>query len=187
MAEYKKTFGEFGIGLTPNWKEKQCAPGHIVLEAFGYDIHFFPFSLEGEKVAVCPLVLEHRTTTSPRYHPRPRVFDEYVFPEEPEWFGAYIALVKSGVEVADPGIVYANENGIRSFTTNAGHQVRLFVAEKGDTKQLFNVDPVLIRSQDWEGTGNALICYHRCAGAGGISPLWLYRVQGAFQRPSFSM
>jgi len=144
MAEYKKTFGEFGIGLTPNWKEKQCAPGHIVLEAFGYDIHFFPFSLEGEKVAVCPLVLEHRTTTSPRYHPRPRVFDEYVFPEEPEWFGAYIALVKSGVEVADPGIVYANENGIRSFTTNAGHQVRLFVAEKGDTKQLFNVDPVLI-------------------------------------------
>lgn len=144
MSEYKKTFGEFGIGLTTNWKEKQCTPEDIVLEAFGYDIHFFPFSLEDEKITACPLVLKHRTTTSPRYHPRPRVFDEYVFPEEPDWFGAYIALVKSGVEVADPGIVYAKENGILSFKTNAGHQVRLFVAEKGDTKQVFNVDPVLI-------------------------------------------
>ncbi len=143
-AKYRETFGEFGIGLSPNWREKSRTPAHLVLEAYGYELHIFPFALDNGRIAPCELAVKHRTTTSPRYHPRPRVFDEYVFPEQPDWFGAHIALAKSGAEVSDPGIACANQDGVLSFSTNSGHRVRLFVAEKGDTKQLFNVDPALI-------------------------------------------
>ncbi len=144
MSKYRETIGEFGVGISANWKEKSNTPDHIVLEAFGYDLHLFPFAIENEKLARCELVLKHRTTTSPRYHPRPRIFDEYVFPQEPDWFGVFIILVKSGSEVSNPGITYSIDDGIRSFKTNRGHQIRLFIAEKGDTRQLFNVDPALI-------------------------------------------
>jgi len=144
MSVYRDTFGEFGVGISSKWTETLNAPDHIVLEAFGYDLHIFPFAVQIQKVVKCELVKKHRTTTSPRYHPRPRLFDEYVFPQEPDWFGAYLALVKSGSEVADPGIAYSKKNGISSFNTNMGHRVRLFIAEKGDTRQLFNVDPELI-------------------------------------------
>ena len=66
------------------------------------------------------------------------------FPEKDDWFGAFISLAKAGAEVAEPVIHYTNEGGIRSFKTDMGHQVRVYVAEKGDSKQLFNVDPVFI-------------------------------------------
>lgn len=144
LANYRETFGEFGVGITPNWREKLRTPDHIVLEAYGYEAHVFPFAVKNETIASCGLVLEHRTTTSDRYHPRPRVFDEYAFPPELDWFGAHVVLVKSGSQVADPGIAYSIQNGIRSFSTGAGHHIRLFVAEKGDTKQLFDVDPALV-------------------------------------------
>lgn len=144
MSKYKETFGAFGIGVSANWKEKLRTADHIVLEAFGYDLHIFPFAIQNEKIAPCELVLMHRTTTSPRYHPRPRIFDEYVFPQEPDWFGVYITLVKSGSKVPRPSIVYANKDEIRTFKTKMGHQLRLFLAERGDTKQLYNVDPALI-------------------------------------------
>jgi hypothetical protein len=144
MSKYKETFGEFGVGITPNWKEKLNTPDHIILEAYDYDLHIFPFAVQDENIGPCKLVLKHRTTSSPRYHPRPLIFDEYVFPEEPDWFGAFIVLVKSGSKVNKPKISYTNRNGIRSFRTNMGHQLKLFVAEKGDTRQLFNTDPALI-------------------------------------------
>jgi hypothetical protein len=144
MANYKETFGEFGIGITSKWKERIKTPDHIMLEAYGYELHIFPFKLKDEKITPCDLELKHRTTTSPVYHPRPRVFDEYVFPEEPEWLGAYIVLEKTGTKVKKPVIEYRNSEGIRAFKTGKGHQIRLFVAEKGDTRQLFNTDPALV-------------------------------------------
>lgn len=144
MAHYRETFGEFGVGISPQWQTKSSAPQHLVLAAYGYEAHIFPFAVEEGKLTDCALVLKHRTTTSLRYHPRPREFDEYVFPERPDWFGAYITLVKAGSEVSNPGVTYANDNGVISFKTSQGRQLRLYVAEKGDTKQLFNVDPALI-------------------------------------------
>jgi hypothetical protein len=144
MSTYKETFGDFGIGITGNWKEKIKMPDRIVLEAYGYDLYIFPFAVHDEKIIPAELVLKHRTTTSPRYHPRPRVFDEYVFPDEPDWFGAYMTLVKSGSEVSKPEIEFINKDGIRTFKTGSGHQILLFIAEKGDTRQLYHVDPALI-------------------------------------------
>ena len=144
MEKYKETFGDFGIGITEKWTEKVKTPDHIVLEAYGYDLHIFPFEVKNEKIIPCDLELKYRTTTSPVYHPRPRVFDEFVFPEEPKWFGAYLVLEKSGAKVKKPVIKYMNNEGIRTFKTSQGHQIRLFVAEKGDTKQLYNIDPSLI-------------------------------------------
>jgi hypothetical protein len=144
LSEYKETFGEFGVGISTNWNEKEKAPDSIVLEAYGYDLFIFPFMIQDNEIRSCELVMKHRTTTSHRYHPRPRVYDEYVFPQEPDWFGAYITLAKSGSKVDNPGITYSNDDGIRTFATNMGHRVRLFVAEKGDTRQLFNEDPALI-------------------------------------------
>lgn len=144
LAHYKDTFDEFGVGISPNWAEKQAAPGHVVLEACGYEVHLFPFALREDMLEPCALTRKHREISSERYHPRPRNFDEYVFPNEPDWFGVYVALVKAGVEVPDPGLAYANADGTRMFTTNLGHKLRLFVAELGDTKQLFNTDPALI-------------------------------------------
>jgi len=144
MSTYKETFGDFGIGITTDWREKINTPNHTILEAYGYDLHIFPFVVQNEKIVPAGLILKHRTTTSPRYHPRPRVFDEYVFPEEPDWFGAYMTLVKSGSKVSRPEIEFLNKDGIRTFKTGTGHQIRLFIAEKGDTRQLYNVDPALI-------------------------------------------
>lgn len=144
MSNYRETFGEFGVGLSDKWQKKSAAPGHIVLEAFGYDLHLFPFSVQHDRLTGCSLTLEHRTTSSPRYHPRPIVFDEYVFPNDPDWFGVYVALVKAGAKAAEPGITCTLQNGVRTFKTKQGHQIRLYVAEKGDTKQLFNVDPAMI-------------------------------------------
>jgi hypothetical protein len=46
--------------------------------------------------------------------------------------------------VKNPRIEFTNKDGIRTFKTNKGHLLRLFIAEKGDTKQLFNRDPALI-------------------------------------------
>ena len=144
ITKYREVIGEFGIGISPNWNEKLKTPEHIVLEAFGYNMHIFPFAIQNEKIEACDLILKHRTTTSPRYHPRNRIFDEYVFPPEPDWFGAYIALVRSGSKVDVPNLEYTNTDGIRLFKTNIGHQVRLHVTEKDETKQLFNIDPALI-------------------------------------------
>lgn len=144
MNDYKETFGDFGVGITADLKEKLNTPEHIILEAYGYDLHIFPFAVQDEKIVPCELELKHRTTTSPRYHPRPRIYDEYVFPEKPDWFGAYITLAKSGIKIKNPGIKYINKGGIRSFKTALGHQVRLFIAEKGDTRQLYNIDPAFI-------------------------------------------
>lgn len=144
MSTYKETFDELGIGVSQNWKEKKKTKEHIILGAYGYDLHIFPFIIEDEKMVSSELGLRHRTTSSERYHPRDRNFDEYVFPLKSEWFGAYISLVKSGEEVDIPGLIYSNDDGIRTFKTNSGHKVRLFVTEKGETKQLHNVDPALI-------------------------------------------
>ncbi|MBN2355117.1 hypothetical protein JXO59_03330 [candidate division KSB1 bacterium] len=144
LSNYRDTIGEFGLGLSANWQEKLYSPEHIILTAYGYDLHIFPFELQQEKVRPSALAMKHRTTTSPRYHPRPRIFDEYVFPPEPDWFGAYLILVKSGLKMDEPAISYANEDGIMCFQTKAGHRIRLFIAEKGDTRQLYNVDPALI-------------------------------------------
>lgn len=144
LARYRETLDEFGVGISPNWTEKLSVPGHTVLAAYDYEAHLFPFAVQDETLAPCELPRKHRTTTSLRYHPRPRVFDEYVFPREAEWFGVFITLVKAGSGVADPGLGYLNTDGIRTFTTNLGHKVRLVIAELGETKQLFNVDPALI-------------------------------------------
>jgi len=144
IARYRSTFDEFGVGITANWQEKLNETGHIVLSANGYDAHIFPFILQAGVVSGCKLERKKRTTTSLRYHPRPRAFDEYVFPEEPDWFGAYITLAKAGADVPAPEIAYANENGVQSYRTKTGLGLRLFVTEKGDTKQLLDVDPALI-------------------------------------------
>ena len=145
MSVYKETTDEFGIGITADWAETLNTPSHIVLKAYGYDLHIFPFKIKDEKIVPNQLILTHRTNTSysGRYHPRPRIYDEYVFPQEPDWFGAFITLVKSGTKVDKPDIVYTVEDGVRSFKTDTGHQIRLFVTEKNETKQLFNVDPAL--------------------------------------------
>lgn len=146
MSKYRETFDDFGVGITSDWKEKLNTPDHIIISAYDYDLHIFPFKINNEKLVSNQLIRKHRTNTSPsgRYHPRPRVYDELVFPEEDDWFGAFITLVKSGTKVEKPSITYSNENGIRSFNTDMGHQIRLFVTEKNETKQLFNVDPALI-------------------------------------------
>jgi hypothetical protein len=142
-GEYRQTFEEFGIGLS-KWREKSVAPDHIVLEAYGYELHLFPFMLRDQQLTDCRLTLMHRTNVSPRYHPRPLVFDEYVFPAEPEWFGVHVVLVKSGVQIKKPQITCSIEKNIYTFKSKQGHQVKLYVTEQGDTRQLHNVDPTLI-------------------------------------------
>lgn len=144
LSTYKETFDELGIGVSQNWHEKKKSADHIILSAYGYDLHIFPFIIENEHLVSSELELRHRKTSSVRYHPRERDFDEYVFSQKPEWFGAYVSLVKSGNEVKNPELFYFNDEGIRTFKTNSGHKVRLFVTEKGDTKQLHNIDPALI-------------------------------------------
>lgn len=143
MANYRETFGEFGIGLSDKW-QPTTVKDHVVLQAYGYDLHLFPFAVENGKAIAITLELKHRTTSSPRYHPRPIIFDEYVFPAEPDWFGVYVALVKSGSKVPNPGINYARVDGIDIFKTKAGHQIKLYTTPQGDIRQLHNVDPALI-------------------------------------------
>jgi hypothetical protein len=142
-SNYRATFDDFGFGIS-NWKEKSKTEDRIVLEAYGYELHLFPFSVREEKLVPCGLELKHRTTTSTRYHPRPRIFDEYVFPAEPDWFGVHVILAKTGTKVDKPRIEFSNKDGIRTFKTDKGHQLRMFVSAKGDTRQLYNVDPALI-------------------------------------------
>ena len=144
LSVYRETFGEFGVGISLNWEEKSATSERIVLEAGGYDLFLFPFAMQNENLVPCQLIKKHRTSSSPRYHPRPLIFDEYVFPEQPDWFGVYVELAKIGQKVDNPQIEFAHVEGIKVFETKKGHQIRLFIAEKGDTKQLFNVDPALI-------------------------------------------
>ncbi|KAA3661366.1 MAG: hypothetical protein DWQ10_04685 [Calditrichaeota bacterium] len=146
MSKYQETFDDFGIGITSEWKEKLNTPDQLVFSAYDYELHIFPFRIQDEKLVSNQLTRKHRTSTSPsgRYHPRERVYDEFVFPEDDDWFGAFITFVKSGAKVKKPEIIYAHENGIRSFNTDLGHQIRLFVTENNETKQLFNVDPEMI-------------------------------------------
>ncbi len=146
MSTYLETIDDFGMGISGDWQEKENAAGHIVLEAYGYDLHLFPFTVRNEKIEPCELELKHRdnTCSSGRYHPRPREYDEYVFPDGPMWFGMYVVLAEKGEKVKAPKIKYEFKDGIRTFTTNKGHKIRVFVAEKGDSRQLFNVDPALI-------------------------------------------
>jgi hypothetical protein len=142
MSNYKETFGEFGVGISPNWQEKLNTPEHIVLEVYGYEVHVFPFSVENGMITRCELSLKHRTTTSPRYHPRPRVFDEYVFPPEPDWFGAHIVLANPAGN-PDPGVAYSDRKA-SSHSTQA--RDTKFVCSRGKRRleQLFNTDPALI-------------------------------------------
>ena len=143
MAEYRETFGEFGIGLSDKW-QKQPVKDHIVVRAYGYDLHLFPFVVQNGKAVPVELELKHRTTSSPRYHPRPIIFDEYVFPMEPDWFGVYVTLAKAGSKVANPLIAYAKVDGVDTFKTKFGHSIRLYTTPQGDIRQLHNVDPALI-------------------------------------------
>lgn len=142
-ANYREAFGDFGIGIT-NWKEISRTADHILLNAYEYDLHLFPFRISNGVPVPCDLAVKHRTTTSPRYHPRPRNFEEYVFPDDPDWFGMHVVLVKAGTKVIQPRIEFTSKEGITTISTNQGHTIRLFTSERGDTRQLYRVDPLLI-------------------------------------------
>jgi hypothetical protein len=117
LADYRETFGEFGVGFTDKFKQDSQTSERIVLKAYGYDVHIFPFELENGKVNQSSMECRQREKTSPRYHTRPAHFKEYVFNEKADWFGVVVKVVKSGEKVKRPEIFYKQEAGIHTFST----------------------------------------------------------------------
>jgi hypothetical protein len=142
LSKVKETMCLFGVGISNNWKEKKITDEEIVLEAYGYELHIFPFQLNLNKIEPFRLQLKQRTTTSPQYHSRPALFQEYEFPNGPEWFGVYIVMAESGKKVISPKFSYSNKNNNTIFLSGLGHEVKLVYTEQGIYKQIypFNID-----------------------------------------------
>lgn len=140
LAEIKKTQCDFGVGISDHFELIAQEEGKTVLRAYGYDFYLFSYQVKDGKVAPCSLSKKHRTETSPRYHRRPAVFDEFVFPEEPAWFGVFVKIVKAGRKVTRPVIRYMAKDGIHSFRTDGGHEVKVTIMEQGNSVQLHSKD-----------------------------------------------
>lgn len=140
LDNIKESFGEFGVGLSDQFEEIEHNNEKIVLRAYGYDFHLFPYLLNDNKIESCFLELRKRTETSPRYHRRKMEFKEYVFPEQPKWFGVFIKIVKEGEKVHKPKIQHHISNGTHSFSTSEGHEVKVAATEQGAYVQIYEED-----------------------------------------------
>lgn len=136
LADYRETFGEFGVGFTDKFKQDSQTSERIVLKAYGYDVHIFPFELENGKVNQSSMDCRQREKTSPRYHTRPAHFKEYVFNEKADWFGVVVKVVKSGEKVKRPEIFYKQEAGIHTFSTEDNFSVSVAQMEQGNSIQI---------------------------------------------------
>lgn len=136
LANYRETFGEFGVGFTDKFKQVSQTSERIVMQAYGYDIHIFPFEMDHGKILPSSMELRKRDKTSPRYHTRPAHFNEYVFNEKPDWFGVVVKIVESGQRVERPEIHYKAENGICTFSTDGNLSVSVAQMEQGNSIQI---------------------------------------------------
>lgn len=136
LANYRETFGEFGVGFTDKFKQVSQTSERIVIQAYGYDIYIFPFEMGHGKILPSSMELRKRDKTSPRYHTRPAHFNEYVFNEKPDWFGVVVKIVESGQRVERPEIHYKTENGICTFSTDGNLSVSVAQMEQGNSIQI---------------------------------------------------
>lgn len=136
LTDYRETFGEFGVGFTDKFKQISQTPESIVIQAYGYDVHIFPFELENGTVKPSAMGLRRRNRTSPRYHPRPARFNEYVFNETADWFGVVIKVVESGQKVVRPAISCKKEGNIYTFSAADSLSVKIAQMEQGNSIQI---------------------------------------------------
>lgn len=145
LSDIRSTMCEFGVGISDNFTQVEQNNEKIVLQAYGYDFYLFPFQLKADKLSSCNLILKKRDTTSPLYHQRAADFQEYVFPEAPDWFGVYVKIVKNGTKVKKPHFFYEKEEpGVLHFSTDAGHSIRIRIMEQGNSVQIHEKDLNLI-------------------------------------------
>lgn len=136
LADYRETFGEFGVGFTDKFKQVSRTPERIIIQAYGYDVHIFPFEMKNGKITHSMMELRHRDKTSPRYHTRPARFNEYVFNEKTDWFGVVIKVVESGRKIERPEIFYSLEATIHTFSTDDNLTVSIGRMEQGNSIQI---------------------------------------------------
>jgi len=144
IANYRSTFGEFGVGFTDKFKQVSQSSERIVIQAYGYDIHIFPFELENGIIKQSYMDFRKRDKTSPRYHSRPAKFNEYIFNEKADWFGVVVKVVESGQKVDRPEIYYKMEDGIATFSSEENLSVSIAQMQQGNTIQIRKDDVNLI-------------------------------------------
>lgn len=136
LSDYRETFTEFGIGFTDKFKQVSQTPERIVIQAYGYDVHIFPFEMDNGKIKPSSMEFRQRDKTSPRYHTRPAHFNEYVFNEKADWFGVVVKIVESGEKVEKPEISYRMEAAIHTFCTEDSLSVSITQMEQGNSVQI---------------------------------------------------
>lgn len=140
LSDYRETFGEFGVGFTDKFKKVTQTAERIVIQAYGYDVHIFPFELENGIIKQSFMELRRREKTSLRYHTRPAHFNEYVFNEKADWMGVVVQIVESGQEVKRPEIHFKTEAGINAFSTEGNLSVSVAQMEQGNSIQIRDND-----------------------------------------------
>ena len=120
-ADVKSTLDPFGIGTSDGFTILKNDPGELVLSAYGYDFHFWPFEVAGGRLRPCSLTSVHRggTSASKRYHNRKADFTEYIFPEDNDWMGAVVKVVKSGTKLKAPRVSFTETDGVTVFEDSA--------------------------------------------------------------------
>jgi len=131
----RKSQDSIGFGITEDMKEVSNEDGHIVFNAYGYDYHVFPFTIENWTAVPAHLARVHREniSASKRYHQKKKVFDEYVFKSaDPDWVGAIVKVVKAGTKVKTPAVSYSDNGNLVTFDCKKeGLQVKVGRTESG--------------------------------------------------------
>ena len=113
ISKYKDSIKPFGIGASDGFTVVENGKGKILLKVYGCDFYIFPFEAKDGKVIPCELQLLHRSETGAGIsQSRKASFDEFMFPEEPDWFGAVVKVVKEGTKVKTPDVTFSEEGGI---------------------------------------------------------------------------
>lgn len=138
IEDYRSTYDPFGIGFTDRFDIVDDRDGHIILRAYGYDIHLFPFRIEDGKAVRAELETAYRksTSSSGRYHPRSNRFRELLFAQDADWFGTVIMMVGTGTKVETPEIEYRQQDGIHTFSAGDALSVSIARTEEGNCVQV---------------------------------------------------
>lgn len=140
-AAVPATFGEFGVGVTNGWQVVVNDASHLVLRAYGQEMHVYPFTLTDGNVMPIQLVYKKRSQISARgYHQRAADFGEYVFPEGVQWVGCWITYIPIGSQVVKPVLTYRTTDGIIRFQADKTLSVALFQQLTGELTELYEQD-----------------------------------------------
>jgi len=133
---------QFSLGITGNWQTDVTGQTHLMLSAYGYDVHIHPFEIrDGDVHPIALNPIRHNDVGQPNFHRGAAEFDGFLFPAESVLFGCFIAVREAGTVPPAPAIQSSVRAG--KLTVSAGEPkltVELFQHRSGEWTECYTTD-----------------------------------------------